>query len=222
MDVIEITEESREIQLAESDLARVRAMVIQTAENYRDACQVELQLKQSIKDTTAKFENLVKKARETYEEAKDLRSAAVNPRQWALKIVQDLRVAWEQEQENLRQQRQREAQAEVAQKAAKEADELALVLEKAGEKEMAQQVRADVFVPLVNVPKEVPKVQGVSTREVWFFRINKPARIPKAYLAPDEAKIQTVVNAQHKAAEKMIPGIEVWSEQRAWGAAKPK
>ena len=37
-----------------------------------------------------------------------------------------------------------------------------------------------------------------------------------------EPKIQAVVNAQGLAAARMIPGIQVWSDQKARGAAKPK
>ncbi len=222
MEQIEISEEQKEIQLAESDLARVRAMVVETIENYRDCCQIEIQLKQSIKDTWAKFEDVVSKAHQAHLAATKLRSDAVNPRQVALKIVQDLRLEYEQRAEAARKQQEAEAQKQAAQKALDEAEELATVLDKSGEKELAAQVRADVPIPVVSIPKDIPKVKGIGTRVVWSFRVVKPAKLPRAYLMPNEAAIQAVVNSQGKAAERMIPGIQVKREEVARGAAKPK
>lgn len=214
--------EDKRVQLANAELVRVRQLVVNDNDSYVQCCDKEKELKESIKETYDDFEELVQSTHLAHRNACALRTLATQPRQQALAIVQKLRVDYERLREQQRKIAEAQAQKRAAAKAKAEAEELAKVCEQAGEDEMAAMVRADMQVPVISVPSDVPKVAGVRTRTVWHFSVAFPAKIPAAYKCPDEKKIQVIVNSQGKAAEKIIPGIKVWSEDVPWGAAKPK
>ena len=57
----------------------------------------------------------------------------------------------------------------------------------------------------------LPKVDGISVREVWKFEVIDAAKVPKKYLAPDERMIGGVVRSLKGNAA--IPGVKVWMEK---------
>jgi hypothetical protein len=223
VETTEITEEQKEIQLAQSDLSRAKALVVNDAESYRDCCQIELQLKQAIKDAEKFFEKITKSTYDAWQAALDLKRQAVNPRQIALGMVQKIRLDWEREQERLRLEREQERQKQVNADAKAEAKQLAQTLKEAGQDELAKDLLSNVQAPVVTEPSTVPdRPKGIGSREVWAFRIKNEGRIPRTFMTPDLKKIQSIVDTQRKLAEKIIPGIEVYSETVARGAAKVK
>ena len=58
------------------------------------------------------------------------------------------------------------------------------------------------------IAQEPPKVEGVSIRKGWAFRITDATKIPRKYLVPDERAIAGVVKALGQ--EARIPGVEVY------------
>lgn len=61
------------------------------------------------------------------------------------------------------------------------------------------------------VAKEAPKVSGVSTREVWKFRVTDPAAVPREYLVVDEQKLGAM--ARSTKGTVTVPGVEFYSEE---------
>lgn len=94
------------------------------------------------------------------------------------------------------------AQAECAAKALQE--EAKAVAE-------AETVIPEIPVPDVTVGAPAPKVEGVSTRKVWRWRLVDFAQVPDQYKALDETKVNGVVKALKDGAA--IPGIEVYAEE---------
>lgn len=75
---------------------------------------------------------------------------------------------------------------------------------KASELAVAPLEVQEVAVPQIAMPPtETPKLQGVSTRQVWRFRIANAGMIPREYLMPDEKAIAARVRARG-----MLHGIE--------------
>lgn len=108
----------------------------------------------------------------------------------------------------------REQQRRAAEKAKKEEDRLRAQAEAAREKgkELRAEVleeRADMIIP-DPIVTSAPKVEGISTRTIWKFRIIDPEKIPRTYMTIDEKKIGGVVRALKDGTD--IPGIEVYSE----------
>lgn len=56
-----------------------------------------------------------------------------------------------------------------------------------------------------------PKAQGVSTRDVWKWKVVNKDLIPREFMEPDEFKISAWVRNAKGSTE--IPGIEVYKEQ---------
>lgn len=115
------------------------------------------------------------------------------------------------EQERLRKAADEAAAAGREAEAAKLAAKADKVEERAAEKSAALEDAAQTVVPAV-VVREAPKVAGVSTREVWKFRIKDASLLPRQFLTEDEAKIRKYVDAMK--ADAAIPGVEIWKERQ--------
>lgn len=104
-----------------------------------------------------------------------------------------------------KQDQERKARAE-REKAAAEARRIA---------EEAKAKNPDAPPPVVIaapvVTKEAPKVSGVSTREVWKFRVTDPAAVPREYLVIDEPKLGAMARATKGTVT--VPGVEFYSEE---------
>lgn len=121
--------------------------------------------------------------------------------------------AYDQEQERIRQEKQRVLEA----KARKEAEERQLAAAEAaeaeGDKEGAEEIiNEEVFTPPVETAKSVPAVDGVHYRDNWKYTIMDEGLIPRKYLMPDEKKIGGV--ARSMKADAKIPGVKVWNDRK--------
>ena len=143
------------------------------------------------------------------------------PLENAERFVKSSMNTWNAEQERIRIAEQRRLE-EIARKAEEERLlQEAIVTEAearasgASKEEAAQEAAAiiekPVYVPPIIIPKEVPKVTGMSFRTIWKFRIIDIAKIPREYLEPDMVKIGRVVRALK--GQTNIPGIRVYEEK---------
>jgi hypothetical protein len=118
--------------------------------------------------------------------------------------------AYDREQERIAREKQLKEQAEHDKRDAEEKRQLAELARKAGEKQLAKEIEAAPSeAPPVFVPKETPKVPGLSYREDWKFEIVDATVLPREYLIPDESKIGKIVRALK--ATTYIPGVRVFS-----------
>ncbi len=62
--------------------------------------------------------------------------------------------------------------------------------------------------------REEPKVQGVSTRQVWNYEIAHERQIHRDFLTPDHAAIRELVGALGIEAEDIVGGIRVFEETK--------
>jgi flagellar biosynthesis GTPase FlhF len=119
--------------------------------------------------------------------------------------------SYQQEQERLRRIEEKRLR-EIARKEEEERKlREALQAEAEGNNEEAQAIIDEpIEPPPVIVPKSTPKIEGITSRIQWNFRIVNESKIPREYLIPDRMKIGAVVRALKGAAK--IDGIEVYSE----------
>jgi hypothetical protein len=68
--------------------------------------------------------------------------------------------------------------------------------------------------PKIEVKADIPTVAGTKSQVYWKFRIVQPALVPLTFRCIDEQAIGKMVRdtKNQKEAEKLCPGIEVWSE----------
>lgn len=131
-----------------------------------------------------------------------------------------LLLAWDTEQERIRQEeerrRQDEARRQEEERRIAAAAELEQEAQATGDGSLLDQAMELIDSPIMTptvapVEKATPKIQGVSYRENWTFRVTDPTKVPREYLAVDLVKIRGVVRAM-KGATK-IPGVEVYAEK---------
>jgi hypothetical protein len=131
-----------------------------------------------IKDLRAKldvtFDPIIVKARESLNTARETKAKLERPLADAEKILKDNRVAWFQEQEHIRFERQQLADREAEERAAKyRAQELADAKQQgASRAEMKALAAQPVMVVPVTVESTVEKVAGISMQDHWGAEVN--------------------------------------------------
>lgn len=113
---------------------------------------------------------------------------------------------------------QRQAEADARKFAEEQALEDCYALEADGDQVGADAVLANpapvaVYVPPVVLPSSVQKAKGVSSQQLWKFKITNPELIPREYLVVNEQAIGQVVRALKD--KTVIPGIAVYPESKA-------
>lgn len=156
---------------------------------------------------------LVKSVYDSYVAARARRDEIAKPLQEVKSLIANKAGAYQAEEE-----RKRKAEEASIQKAlneqAKEAQlDAAVALEMNGDKEGAEAVLNSPPPTIPVVMPQQPKIEGISTRSLWKFRIDDEAKIPREYLVPDEKKIGQIARALKD--KTSIPGVIVWEEKIA-------
>jgi hypothetical protein len=185
--------------------------VIKNNNDYRRAANILLTIKDIRKKIEATFKPIKQKFDAAKKEVLDQEKAADRPLIEAENWIKPLISGYLIEQEKIRQAEERRLQ-EQARKEEEERRLLeAIEAEKNGQQDEAQAIiDAPVQAPPVVVPKAVPKVEGISMRENWKFRITSEKAIPREFLKVDEVKIGAYVRAMKSAGN--IPGVEIYNE----------
>jgi hypothetical protein len=185
--------------------------VIKNNNDYRRAANILLTIKDIRKKIEATFKPIKQKFDAAKKEVLDQEKAADRPLIEAENWIKPLISGYLIEQEKIRQAEERRLQ-EQARKEEEERRLLeAIEAEKNGQQDEAQAIiDAPVQAPPVVVPKAVPKVEGISMRENWRFRIVDEKKIPREFLRVDEVKIGAYVRAMKSAGN--IPGVEIYNE----------
>lgn len=176
---------------------------------YARAGQIVVALKDLKKHIQDYFKPMKDKAYKAWKEICDTEKAELSKIEPLEKKLSGQMVAWQMEQERKR----REEQARIEEEMRKREEELRLKaaeeLEKQGKTEEAESLlEAPISIPQVKVEAEIPKVEGMTTREEWTFEIIDESQIPREFLIPDEKKIRAYVKAMKERA--VIPGIKVF------------
>ena len=166
-----------------------------------------VKLKKEIHKT---FDPIVKAAHQAHKMATNKRKEILEPVERAERITKramgDYRLEQEKAQRQLEEEEKRRIEAEkarIAETAKKLADE--------GDYAKAAVELRKTFDLHSNVPEATPKMDGVSYRDVWRFRVVNEALIPRHYLIVDDTKIGGVVRALK--GDTDIPGVEVYCDK---------
>ncbi len=192
---------------------QARAIVVTDNASYAAAAELLITIKgirRKIEDT---FKPIKQKMDAAKKEVLDQERAADAPLRQAEDYLKPQLAKWDAEQERIR----REEEARLREEARKREEEArlqaAIEAEKNGQKDEAEAILDEkpAYVPPVVLPKATPKVQGISYRDNWKFRITNPNKIPREYMVPDEKAIGVIVGRLKERCN--IPGIEVYCEK---------
>ena len=206
---------------AVSILDTAKTVKVVDPETYTAAGFIWKSLKDMMKEVDEAWDKNIKLWHEGHKNALADKARYYQPLDTASRTVKKLMSDYNLAQERIRIAEQRRLE-EIALKAEEERLlQEAIVTEAearasgASKEEAAQEAAAiiekPVYVPPIIIPKEVPKVTGMSFRTIWKFRIIDIAKIPREYLEPDMVKIGGVVRALK--GQTNIPGIRVYEEK---------
>lgn len=123
----------------------------------------------------------------------------------------------------------REAAAKEAERIRKEAEAAAKRMEKKGDAEGAEAVRASaeavaVAMPVVLPPvTSAPKVAGMATRHNWKARVTDASKVPEAFWVKtlNQAALDAMAKQTKRAGPAPgIPGVEFYDGQRSYGTGR--
>jgi DNA repair ATPase RecN len=189
-----------------------KSVVIKTSEDYEQAGFVFTTIKSVMKQVDESFDPIIQKAHQAHKEAVAQKKKIYEPLENVSKHVKRVMSDYDAEQERIRKAEESRLQ-EIARKEEEERKLAeAIAAEQSGDKQEAEAIiNEEIYVAPVVVKKEVPKVQGMSFRTIWKFRIIDEKKIPREYLTPDSVKIGGVVRSLKKATN--IPGVQVYEER---------
>jgi hypothetical protein len=170
---------------------------------------------------------MVAAAHHTWKLALKHRSDAMGDIDEAIKLLNKKMGAWDDEQDRL----EREAQAEANRKAVeafeaeklKRAEEAQKALDEGKEETAAAILDTAPVAPVVeHVPREKPKVVGLTIKREWKARIVDASKVPHEFrkCEPD----QTLLNAFARSSEgsKEIPGVVFYQDRIPTSPKKSK
>jgi len=189
-----------------------KAIKIIDSETYIKAGSILTTIKDMIKEVENTFTPICEAAFTAHRKAVEKRDGFLNPLKDALRGIKGAMNFYDLTEE----QKRREEQRKLEEVARREEEERklreAIEAEEAGEKEIAEEIlKEEIFIPPVVLPKETPKVKGVSFRTIYDFEIVNASLIPRQFLSPDLVKIGGVVRSLKEATQ--IPGVKVFSRR---------
>lgn len=180
-------------------------------DDYVKAGNILLTIKEIRKKIEATFKPIKQKFDAAKKEVLDQEKAADKPLIEAEMYIKPLIAGYLAEQERIRKAEEEKLREEARKQEEDRRLQEAVAAEQNGNKEEAEAIiEAPVQAPPVVVPKTVPKVEGISMRENWKFRIVDEKKIPRDFLKVDEVKIGQYVRAMKSAGN--IPGVEIYNE----------
>lgn len=192
-------------------VARAQAVEITDAESYCSAANLLLQIKDGRKSVDKKFEKTVKAAHEAHKSVLALKNEVAAPLDKAEAILKPKLIAWKKKEEEAQKAEEARLQAEAKKRADDETLAAAAQAEKEGDKATAEAIlNAPVEVAPVVLLQSTPKVDGISFKKVWKFRVVNEAIVPDEYWMLNLDAIGDVVTALKD--KTNIPGIEVYPE----------
>lgn len=182
----------------EAYIEEIKAVAVETAEQYEAAAFGLKKLKTWQSDITAYFEPERKKTYDAYTAVNNVKGFYLNKAEDVEKVIKSKMAKFQlAEQEKIR-----NAQIEAAQKEAEARRELANSLPTAD----SPAVVSDVTIPAV---PEATKVSGISVRKTWKYEITDMSAIKPVFFKLDEAMVSKVVKDYGPDAVAMVGGIRV-------------
>jgi hypothetical protein len=196
---------------SESALASAKSFQITVPSEYEAATEALFEVKSRWRRIDEIRKSLVKPIDEARKRVQDFFRLPMEHLEEAEVVLKRKLGAYQEEQERARREAQHVAD-ELARKERERLERQAAKAEAKGDHEKAARIESvaqQVVAPIVE--SEVPKVAGLTTREVWKFVVRDPELLPRRYLMVNEAEIRKVVNAMK--GETSIPGVHVYPDK---------
>lgn len=206
--------------LAAINLDRIKpllALTITNAEEYAQVVQIGKIIADFRKETQAFFKPIKQQMDEPHDVACEIEKQFLNfivPAENHLKTqATAFRVAQEKAREAEAKRIADEQRRQIEEQRLKDAE----AAEAAGKTKLADALlSAPVHVkPIAEsaLPQAAPKVEGVTKRVNWKFRVTDINAVPRDWMMVDEKRVGEFVRTNKEKAIGVIPGIEAYSEE---------
>jgi hypothetical protein len=196
-------------------VAKAQALKVVDDQAYELAAEIGQEATRRIKFVKDSFMQPRTAAHAAWKAIVALEKRITDPLETVKKDMSKKMGAYSLEKEKKARAEEEERLAKAKEKAAQERLEHAEKLEQAGDQEGATRVLNEAcepdLAPTAQPVEKAPKVDGVTHRKKWGFRITSTAAIPREYMTVDESKIRKVVQAL--GGETRIPGVEIFEER---------
>lgn len=195
---------------------KARSIEIKDNETFVRAGELLKAIKDIRREIDETFDSVIKKAHEAHKEAVAKKKKAEAPLLEAEGVIKPRIAGYLAEQERIRQAEERalREEARIREQEARLAE--AVHLESVGETEAADAVLDEpIATPPIELPKTTPKIEGISSRKAWKYRVKNPLNVKREYLILDEKKIGALVRQLGPQAEAIIGkgSIEIYEER---------
>jgi hypothetical protein len=192
-------------------VVEARALRISTQDEFDVAGSFVRRIKDTQKRVDDIFDPAIEAAHKSHKAALAAKKKVREPLDQAERAIKSsISVFLAEEERKRRIEERRLAEAARAEEEERRLQE-AIDLERAGHTEEADEVLAApaAFTAPVVLPTP-PKAAGISSRQVWKYRVISEFAIPRAFMTPDHARLAEYARAMGPSAN--VPGIEFYSE----------
>ena len=211
---------------------QARALKVEDSESFAKANNLFLLCHSMEKKITATFDPICKAANAAHKSATQAKADALKPVTEAKGIIKKEMEDYNAIQEDIRRERERQAQEEERKKAETRQVEKAAALEQQGHAALAEQVlAAPIQVPQVSLPTVKEELTGAGFVDTWVYKITDPKELLRAAVEgkiafsikdPDEEKTVGAVQVSIEVGKLLgstkeifsLPGVKAWCEKR--------
>ena len=194
-------------------VAQAQCFAVGTPEQYSAASVFLKEVKAAQSRVVAFFAPMKQKAHEAHKEITTKEAATLKPLTEAEALVKRNMLAFYQDQERIRQEEQRKAQAIADEAARKERERLekeAAKLKTPELKEQRLEQAAAIIAPVVSVASVTPVISGQSIRKTWTARVTNAAIVPREWLTVNEAALKAFAKSTKGAVP--VAGVQFFEE----------
>jgi len=214
VETITIPEDAKKsVASVEAKAQELEAITIQDQGGYDHAGSLLVEISKQKKKISDLRLSITRPMNEAIRNTNNFFKKAESACDTAKSVVQRKMIAFKNEQERIRKQKE----AELQEKQRKEAERLEKRAEKAEEKgqvEKAEALReqsAQTSMMQPTIQDQAQRPEGTKVVKRWKFEITDPNQVPRNLCIPDEKSIRALVNAQKENCR--IAGVRVWSEE---------
>lgn len=204
-------------QEASEVIVKAQSFKINTAEQYQNSMELLKRIKSVSSKLEAERAAQKKPILDAGRDVDSLYKAETDKLLRAEKVLKDAALAFQREERRKTEELQAKLRAEAEEKARKDRERLAARAAKAEEKghvEKADELREQAnnitpFVPIVQATEV--RAKGVSSREVWKYRITDIHALPREYMIPNDAMLSAF--ARSTRGQIPVAGVEFYTEE---------
>ncbi len=227
---IEVANQAADEALTLPDQAR--ALKVEDSDTLAKANNLFLCCHQLEKKIATTFDPICKAANAAHKAATQAKADALKPVTEAKGIIKREMEGYNAVQEDIRRERERQAQEEERKKAETRQVERAAALEQQGHAALAEQVlTAPIQVPQVSLPTVKEELTGSNFIDTWIYKITNPNELLRAavegkiaFSIKDQDEEKTIGSVQVSIevgkllgalkSEFSLPGVKAWCEKR--------